>query len=239
VTVSPPERDDEDSSLDRSPLEWAIRYAVPLSGVVGAAIYGVLRLSYALFYQPLRATPEEVGYDYVEILAGQLIGAIELTVLVWGTCFGIALLWRWVLHRLGDPLRRRSVAQASAARRPWLARRSTRTALFALLIVAVGLPVLAREKGAVAASTGETMRNIHLFGSDIPVLPVTAVPAAVQALDPALEDLEGRRCLMYLGAADGTMVFYDVLTRESLRVPSGAVLVSLQHVTGVPGACRS
>jgi hypothetical protein len=58
-----------------------MHYAVPLVGVIGAALYGVLRLAYLFFYLPLRATPDEVGYGYSQVLADELIGAIELVLL--------------------------------------------------------------------------------------------------------------------------------------------------------------
>src|SRR5437773_12546318 len=68
-------------------LNWIVRYAVPLAGVTGAALYGVLRLAYVFFYLWLRATPDEVGYGYSQVLSDELIGAIELVVLI------TALIW--------------------------------------------------------------------------------------------------------------------------------------------------
>jgi hypothetical protein len=218
-------------------LDWTIRYAVPASGLAAAVIYGVLRLSYALFYQPLRATPEEVGYGYSEILAGQLIGALELTLVVWGVCFGIAWLWRAARRRLGPPVGKARPPRNDEKGRPALWGPAARSALVALGLVAVLLPVIAREMGAIAATNGETMRNIHLVGSNIPVLPVTAVPARVTALNPEAGDIEGRACLLYLGAAAGVFVFFDVRTKEGLRVPSTAVVVHLFNSEGVDTTC--
>jgi hypothetical protein len=63
-------------------LDWIMSYAVPLIGVIAAALYGVLRLAYLFFYLRLRASPDEVGYGYSQVLADELIGAIELVVLV-------------------------------------------------------------------------------------------------------------------------------------------------------------
>ncbi len=236
-TKDPRTRDDTPSTDTTALLEWTIHYAVPLSGLVAAVIYGVLRLSYALFYQPLRATPEEVGYGYVEILAGQLIGALELTLVVWGLAFGIAMVWRAARRRWGSPPRTRRPPTEDEAgwRRVW--RPAARSGLVALGLVTVLLPVLARELGATAATTGETMRNIHLRGSNIPVLPVTAMPATVTALDPRADDLAGRPCLLYLGAADGVSVFFDVATKDGIRVPSTSVLISLHNSEGVPRDC--
>ena len=216
-------------------LNWTIRYAVPLSGLVAAVIYGVLRLSYALFYQPLRATPEEVGYDYVEILAGQLIGALELALVMWAVLFALVLVWRRMLVRLGRRRRGRPPTDGSTWDRWW--RPASRSALVALALVTVLLPVVARELGAIAATQGETMRNIHLKGSNIPVLPVTAIPATVTALAPEAEVLEARRCLLYLGAADGVAVFFDVATKDGVRVPTTAVMISLHNAEHVSLDC--
>ena len=44
-----------------SALDWAVRYAAPLLGIVGVTLYGVLRLAYVFFYMQLRATPQEVA----------------------------------------------------------------------------------------------------------------------------------------------------------------------------------
>lgn len=220
-------------------LDWTIRYAVPASGLAAAVIYGVLRLSYALFYQPLRATPEEVGYGYSEILAGQLIGAVELTLVVWGVCFGVGMLWRAVRRRWRLRPGQGRRPQADEGGRHTVRATAVRSGLVALSLVAVLLPLIAREMGAIAATEGETMRNIHLVGSNIPVLPVTAVPARVTALDPEVADVEERDCLLYLGAADGVAVFFDVATKEGLRVPSSAVLVSLLNSEGVDEGCGS
>src|SRR5690349_2774750 len=56
------------ASEDRiSRLERAARNAVPLVGVIGAALYAVLRVAYLAFYLRLRTTPEEVGYGYSQI----------------------------------------------------------------------------------------------------------------------------------------------------------------------------
>lgn len=233
------ERRREPTSLPDTPslLDWTIRYAVPASGLAAAVIYGVLRLSYALFYQPLRATPEEVGYGYSEILAGQLIGALELSLVVWGLCFGLAAVWRAGRRRVtpSSSRGRDPVSDERGLRGRWGP--AVRSGFVALGLVTVLLPVIAREMGAIAATKGRTMRNIHLVGSNIPVLPVTAVPARVTALDPEVGDVEDRDCLLYLGAADGVSVFFDVATKEGLRVPSSAVLVSLLNSYGVDENC--
>jgi hypothetical protein len=79
-----------------STLDWLVRVAAPLLGLTGAVLHGVLRLSYVFFYMKLRTTPEEVGYGYVEILATQLIGAIELVLMVAALILAVVVSTRYL-----------------------------------------------------------------------------------------------------------------------------------------------
>jgi hypothetical protein len=223
-------------------LNWVVRYAVPLAGVTGAALYGVLRLAYVFFYLWLRATPDEVGYGYSQVLSDELIGAIELVVLI------AALIWIAVsainilvsltqratgkyrsevtgIHLLGK-LKAQKIAAWSLA--------------IAVPIVLVGLPVLGWLEGAQAAN-GYAVRNVYLAGTiRLPVLAVQAVPAEVAWASPpgsGEPNISGRPCLLYLGQADGTSVFYDVHSQESLRLPTADITVSLENTTTVPIGC--
>jgi hypothetical protein len=220
-------------------VEWMVQHAVPLAGVLGAALYGVLRLSYVFFYLQLRATPEEVGYGYVQILAGQLVGALELVLLVAVVFFCTSLLVRITSKLLKILLHRRQVI----ARRPRsavLVTTAVRSAGTALGVVLLGLPVVAWAEGSLAVQ-GYAVRNVYLVGSiRLPVLAVAAVPATVTEVgtDPSRPgSISNRGCLLYLGRADGQAVFYDVSTHESLRVPSDSIVVSLRNTPEVPLGC--
>ena len=85
------------------------------------------------------------------------------------------------------------------------------------------------------------MRNVYFVGVPyLPVLAVRAVPADVAWVDGDSErslPLDARDCLMYLGQANGTSVFYDARTRESLRLPSGNIVVSFRYTFFVPDSC--
>ncbi|MEU4426003.1 hypothetical protein AB0F81_35740 [Actinoplanes sp. NPDC024001] len=218
-------------------LDWTVRYAVPLISVVGLALYGVLRLAYVLFYAQLRATPQEVGYGYVEILSSQLVGTIELVLVVTIVFLVIACtghgIRRLVVRMTGRRVRR------NPGRR-LVARLVLRCAWAALVVVLILLPIAAWLEGTEARN-GYTIRNVHLAGTvRIPVLAVQAVPAELAwsvTSPPGLQNLMERRCLLFLGQAAGTTVFYDVQTRESLRVPTAQIVVSLQNTDGVPVGC--
>lgn len=218
-------------------LDWAVQYAVPLLGVTGAALYGVLRLAYVFFYLQLRATPEEVGYGYLEVLSSQLIGAIELVLFATIIIFAVGV----AIHAIHRASRR--VGPRRTGLRPWrqtLARIAIRAASIAVVLVLVGLPALGWVQGAKAKS-GYTVRNVYVLHTvRLPVLAVQAVPASVAwAADtpPGLLDISERRCLLYLGQAAGTAVFYDVSTGESIRIPTSLIVISLQNTFEVPLDC--
>ena len=219
-------------------LDFIVRFVVPLSGIIAALVYGVLRLSYVLFYLHLRTTPEEVGYGYAEILSGQLLGALELVLLVGALFLAVSMSVRFAL-RLGERVR------SHASQRPavlstlgGVGNAIVRSLAAAVIVVCVGLPWIAWQEG-VAAAEGSTKRNIYLYPLPIPVLPVQAVPADIRMAAAEAEDLglAGRACLMYLGQAQGTRIFYDVTTEESLRVAGVAMVVALRNTRAVPIGC--
>jgi hypothetical protein len=213
-----------------------VRYAAPLLGVVGVVLFGVLRLAYVFFYLRLRATPEEVGYGYLEILSGQLIGTAELVLLLTAILVAGAIAARAVRHAVAGRWR----DAVSRPRRATMTRLARRCGLVALVVVLAGLPMLAWIFGTEARH-GYAVRNIYLAHTvRIPVLAVQASPATVAwtgATRPDMPNLNRRRCLLYLGKAGGVTVFYDVATQESLHVPSAQILLTIQNVKGVPEDC--
>jgi hypothetical protein len=239
ATVTAPEPGERDGN---GALNWIVRYAVPLAGVIGAALYGVLRLAYVFFYLWLRATPDEVGYGYSQVLADELIGAIELVILTASliaiTVFAISILVSLAKHATvkyrSKPILTRLIDKTKVQRIAiW-------SFVIAVPVVLVGLPVLGWLEGAQAAS-GWAVRNVYLAGTiRLPVLAVQAVPAKVawtstQGVDEL--NISARQCLMYLGQADGISVFYDVQSQESLRLPTVDIAVALQDTRSVPIGC--
>ncbi|WP_221321553.1 hypothetical protein [Actinoplanes sp. L3-i22] len=218
------------------PLDWLAKYAIPLLTVGGAVLFGALRLAYFFFYQQLRATPEEVGYGYLEILSSQLVGTVELVALLTAALVMVNLGVRALRHAAG----RRWQSMVSLPRRDVLARLVQRCGAVALIVVLTCLPILAWMFGTEAGN-GITVRNIYLLHTvRIPVLAVQASPATVAWTSPdkpGPADLSRRRCLLYLGKADGITVFYDVATQEGLRVPSTQIMLDLPNVDSVPEHC--
>jgi hypothetical protein len=234
-----PEPSNHDGS---AALNWIVRYAVPLVGVAGAALYGVLRLAYVFFYLWLRATPDEVGYGYSQVLSDELIGAIELVVLI-ATLIWIVGSAASIFVPLPQRASRKYRSKAARAR-PFSKLKAQKIAAWSLVIavptVLIWLPVLGWLEGAQAAN-GYAVRNVYLAGTiRLPVLAVQAVPAEVIWASPSGSgepDMSRHPCLLYLGQADGTSVFYDVHSQESLRLPTADIVVSLEDTTTVPIGC--
>ncbi len=84
------------------------------------------------------------------------------------------------------------------------------------------------------------MRNVHPRGMiALPVLAVQAVPAQVSYVsDTDAPPVEDNECLLYLGAHEGTAVFYDVHTKESVRLPSSAITIVLRNWITVRDVCQ-
>ena len=239
ATQPPPEPSNHDGS---AALNWIVRYAVPLAGVTGAALYGVLRLAYVFFYLWLRATPDEVGYGYSQVLSDELIGAIELVVLIaaliWIAGFATSILVPLVQRTTG---KYRSKAPGIHLVNKLKAQKIAAWSLaIAVPIVLVGLPILGWLEG-VQAANGYAVRNVYLAGTiRLPVLAVQAVPAEVAWASPpgpGGPNISERPCLLYLGQANGTSVFYDVHSQESLRLPTADIVISLEDTTTVPIGC--
>jgi hypothetical protein len=218
-------------------LDWTVKYAAPLLGMVGAFLFGALRLAYVFFYLQLHATPQEVGYGYLEILGGQLAGTVELTVLLTATMVVAGLGVGAVRHAIAGRWRGVVTLPGRAA----LLRLTRGCALASLAVVLVCLTMLAWTFGT-EAKNGWAVRNIYLkFAGRIPVLAVQAVPADVTWTapqpPPGGPDLRSRRCLLYLGQAGGTAVFYDVASEDSLRIPTAQILLTIPKVKGVRSEC--
>jgi hypothetical protein len=221
-----------------SALERAIRRYLPLFSVLGVVLYGILRLAYVFFYLQVRTTPEEVGYGYSRVLSESVVGALELTLIV-SLVFAVPTLLVYGTRALTGG--RRASARGSRDRLQAVRNLFLRCVVAAAAAVLLSLPVLAWWQGGLARD-GQAVRNVYFIGIPyLPVLAVQAVPVRVSWVDSGSNrqlDLSKRNCLMYLGQGDGTTVFYDVRSRESLRLPSSGIVVLLRYTYFVPQGCR-
>jgi hypothetical protein len=223
-----------------------IKEYLPAFGSVGVLLYGLLRIAYVFFYLRLRTTPEDVGYGYARILAESVAGAVELSLLCAAVIAALAIAYyagRGLLALLRRRRRAAGSRRSSVRQVPRVPLR--RVVVWSLAIgtavVLASLPVLAWWQGGLARG-GQTVRNVYFVGIPyLPVLAVQAVPADVTWVDGDAGKpfpLTNRECLMYLGAANGTSVFYDVRTAESVRLPSGSITVTLRFTFFAPDRCR-
>jgi hypothetical protein len=273
--------------------------------VLGAIVYGLLRIDYALFYGRFGVAPEEVGLGYFEVLAQSVVGTLMQILLqflfVLFVVVYASLLWkglkrigqrgrgvfgrfkegawrsvRYVLHRLlivavlvsvvvllrmvkgtttivvvvgagialawlfglgvENPLRAPDTQPAVEEAPPlWQAvwGEATRFARWALTVSVVGvllvlLPYWAFRNGT-AVQHGESSDLTSFPGA--PFFPTWgAQPAVVSWVDgtpPASLMAAQGHCLMYMGSARGTTVLYDVDARQTLRLPSNALAISV------------
>jgi hypothetical protein len=163
VAQARPEPSNHDGS---AALDWIVRYAVPLAGVTGAALYGVLRLAYVFFYLWLRATPDEVGYGYSQVLSDELIGAIELVVLI-ATLIWIIGFSASIFASLAQRVTRKYRSKAAEIHL-FGKLKAQRIAVWSLAIavpiVLIWLPILGWLEGEQAAN-GYSVRNVYLAGT--------------------------------------------------------------------------
>ncbi len=233
----------EPRSLSKAAASIAKDY-IPAIGAVGLVLYGILRLAYVFFYLQLRTTPEEVGYGYSQILSESIAGALELTLLCAAAFLLLAVcayIVRLVAHTMSRSPGRSGVGALRGPAPGYVRTVVARSLAAGAAVVLVSLPGLAWWQGGLARN-GQTVRNVYFVGVPyLPVLAVRAVPADVAWVggDAAGSfPLSDRECLMYLGQGNGTSVFYDARTRESLRLPAGNIVVSLRYTFFVPDSCR-
>jgi hypothetical protein len=104
---------------------------------------------YPVASTPSGASPDEVGYGYTEVLANELIGAIELLVLTVLCLVPMAIAVMFGVSRLRRTRRKQQLAKAS------LPARARKLFLWCLVLpiplVLISLPVLAWLEGAEAA----------------------------------------------------------------------------------------
>jgi hypothetical protein len=77
-------------SIGERLYNWAMENPLPAAGVLGGALYLILRIPLSLFYGKLGITPEEAGFDNVTVLLqsalaiGTVFAGLIAFVLLWG-----------------------------------------------------------------------------------------------------------------------------------------------------------
>ncbi len=193
-----------------------LSYIVPVLTILGLAAYGLIGLAYDAFYGPLGISPDEVGINYVQTLAEG--GAGLIFTFGFGVLISIALFW------LGDRI------LVALRRKPM---RGGRRIWFGVGIIAtVALLLSAYIHAYLRADDLRHGRQVvpeRLLGL-ITVVPLKAEPSQIVWLEnpAAPATWTYGTCLMYLGNANGTSVFYAPRAQAVIRIPSSEVAVISQ-----------
>jgi hypothetical protein len=201
----------------------------PLAPFIVAAVAGVwyfiLTISYDRFYETFGVGLDEVGLNYVNVLRSS-VGSILLLSL-----FGSIVAWVYwstsPTSRIRRKLRGGAATPALSAIRPLaLLGFITIVTVFSGLV----LPATADSR-ALDARYGERVTPPRI-GPFI-LLSLNVSPAYVQSTaksgeNPAVEALQARR-LFYIGQANSTIVLYDVLGQQAIRIPSSLVILKTDN----------
>ncbi len=206
------------------------RQAWPFAPTIVAVLYAVQRTYSTWFYSRLGTSRAEVGlgnFDgLLEAVFAFIVAYLFANVVVF--VLGMALIRRQVVLSVHDfraaRARRRNVESPPPPAKA--SEQTTRrfviglTAVFALFFF-VAVPVTGVIRDSDAAKRGENVRGF-------PTVSWTAIRSGVVWLEeapPALAAI-GEHCLMYLGAAGGVTVLYDVDERHPVRVPTSRMALT-------------
>lgn len=181
----------------------------------GILLYGLVYIVYSHFYSKLGVSPEEIGLGQASMLVhsiGYLIGLLLLSAFA-----------AYIHARLAKTSHHRLYSSA------FLVITITGMAVLFFLI-----PVRIADAQATDVQAGRSVVPMRFFF--IPVLDVAASPVLVEWTNvstPKARSLAAHK-LFYLGASGGTSVFYDPTIGQSLRAPSGSVLVLALNCEAIP-----
>jgi hypothetical protein len=230
-------------SVNRPSTGARWKFEVAWLGIIGIAIYVGLRYPYATYYEALGSSPEEVGLDYVNLLARSsallVIGLVLSAVVAFfpvvaSFYFGyLGALLPWLRHHFEmEKLREGKNLPQGAGTRPtqsmllseimgraWKATRHfvpfIAVPIFFILLVLV-LP-------QVASAEASSVRACETAGS-IPGFDLKAETVHVyDSGDLVPQHLD--RELRLLGSNSSTYVLFDCRLQQTLRIPIGSVVV--------------
>lgn len=189
-----------------------------VAAFVGLALYVPCYIAYEYFYASLGVTTDEVGLNYLSVLSRQTMWLVSSLPLVVGVAVTL-------------------VACAVTARRPYV----TREALRSRNVVDVDDGELRRLSGLVA--TAVVLVVVRLVAYQVESVPVSETwngaptyPTTDSFFKARVDLVEVTwieqtpagvaRRMLYLGQANGTAVFWDPVRQTSVRLPTGAVVLT-------------
>jgi hypothetical protein len=193
---------------------WLIANPIFLLTIAVAAFYAAVRYGQNKFYSRLGLAPEDVGLNRIDTLTQATGLAIDLLLLV-AIMIGFPMLGYWWYRRVDS-------SPSGLTTALWIA---------ALLLIAGGTAffevVWFSEQATWAANRVEAGKSVRLsFLSDTGIHAERARIAWIGAAPKGLADL-GTHRLMFMGQSGGAVVLYDVDDKESIRVPSSTLAVSI------------
>jgi hypothetical protein len=203
-----------------------------LSGIflaAGVLMYAYLSICYGQFYGSLGINPSDVGLSYAGTLARSSGFALTAGVIP------LALLTGAYLGERGAP-----PYLLPGHRRPSFISVLGRYILLGLILyVPLTIPLIRAGEAATEVKAGKAVGPIQTPTPKFPPLwqlpilaihadPTTVEPAGKPEDSPAAERLRGRR-LLFLGQADGTVVFYDATEHRAVYVPASAVILHVAN----------
>jgi hypothetical protein len=200
-----PQQPDEEQE-DNGRAPWVPKNVPELLALAGALAFGVTYLGCVLFYAPLGVEPSDVGLGYAEVLAQ---AAVFIAILLLPPVLNFIL-----LNKGKAPIRLATVAAAVV-----------------LLGVYMSVTALIGKDDVQAGDNPFDIVGL-LPWSDTHVAHVQWTTRPSADADPPPE-LPG--CVIRLGEADSTEVFYDPTSESALRLPQSIVVVRvLPHADGCP-----
>jgi hypothetical protein len=237
-------------------IETLSRIGTGQLAVAGIIWYAFLSVTYNQFYEPLGINPSDVGLNYASVLANSVGAAlivvvpVILMILVF-TLVALILPWLFLLLlRVSHRLRWRRINPGSyyEGLRYRTVRRELFTRLFGILlaimailtsaIIVYQIPVRAGNEADLVRG-GEAVGPLHFYNSPFPVLGIHADP--VVSIRPATTNKTGESSavetlqpgrLLYMGQANGMVVFYDSISKQAIYVPASSIVLTVRSSTG-------
>jgi hypothetical protein len=224
-SAGPPEDLSESRDQSRRGVDLAslAAPATAILAVAGAAWYGLLSLGAVIVYDPLGVQPREVGLTGGTVLAQSAIGLAASLVLLF-------VLERVTLFLTVLVTVRPVESAAVPDRRPSLLRSLAFTSAI-IGTVAIFVVLWSSLDARDDLESGRRPSSGILPGLD-PVFP-SPWQGEIAEIDWAGDKPSGfgdlPSCALYLGQAGGIAVIYDPAKKDTLRIPSSAVIVTTQR----------
>jgi hypothetical protein len=229
---------------------WSWAATLPLATVLtlgGLYFFASQFQLYSSFYGPLSVDLEDVGLNYVTILAHST-NQIAMPVIL--TLLGIYTLRRAQQARTHGEWRAgraytgrwRRLRQSRAWLKPigWLILGIVLTFALAVYVFdtyavegRIRSNVSAVRDGRAVAEIKGPVSRLSLL--NVYVRAATIEPVAAANVSPAVRKLAGRQ-LLYIGQSDGTLVLFDPTVDRTIQLPRNSVVLSLDSSSpGNPG----